>query len=356
MFGIVILVAVYFAASRSMRRCELPQRRETNRKCNAASGLRVTGEFKGRRDMKSKSRASVMKWMALGATLIAAMGTTPATVAQDGSEPAIVQGRTGPGLGENGKFRVVLVNSFIGNDWRVQMQNSAEIASKKEPYASEWEFSILNTDNTAEAQNAALENLLAQGVDAILLDSQSDTNAAEIVKRACEQNIMVVSFDVPQQVSASCHVRIEPDFFEASKVTGRWVGNALGCQGNVIMDRGLQGVSIADDIYNGNLEGMKEVCGDSIKIVGDYYGEFSATKQEGLISALLASNRDVQGVLGQADCVTIASAFADAELPMPVLRCAGSNANLVLCVRRMNCIASSNTPVSIGQWSWPTTC
>jgi ribose transport system substrate-binding protein len=281
--------------------------------------------------------------------LIASACASPATPEPAKEEQPEVESGTSCKYGENGKCKVVLVNSFVGNDWRVQMQNSATAAGKKEPFLSEWDFSILNTENTAEAQNAAVENLIAQGVDALLYDAVSDTSADDVIKRACDAGIKVVSFDVTSKVDA-CQVRIELDFYTAALASGRWFGHKLDCQGNVIMDKGMQGVSLAEDIYRGNIDGMKEICDDKINIVGEYYGNFAATEQEPQISALLSTNPDVQAVLGEADVVTIASAFKAAGLNPPAMRGAGSNANMVACLEPgVECFLSSNTPsVSIG--------
>ena len=128
--------------------------------------------------------------------------------------PAAATGKNCPNPhGANGKCKVVLVNSFLGNDYRVFMQQSGVKASKHEPFASEWEeLQILNTDNTAEAQNAGIENLLAQGVDAICSIPYPTRPASDVVKKACDQGVIVVTFDVTDKAGAPCEYRIDFDF------------------------------------------------------------------------------------------------------------------------------------------------
>jgi ribose transport system substrate-binding protein len=98
--------------------------------------------------------------------------------------------------GEGGKCRVVLSNSFIGNDWRIQMQNTAKAAAKYEPFASTFDFEILNTEYSPEAQNAALDNLLLEGVDAVLLDAYGPAAHNDWIERAVDAGVKVVSFDI----------------------------------------------------------------------------------------------------------------------------------------------------------------
>ena len=95
------------------------------------------------------------------------------------------------GYGEGGKCRVVLVNSFLGNDYRIQMQRAAEAAAKYEPYTDIIDFEILNTENTPEAQRAGVENLLAEGVDAILLNAVDNTSMNDLVEKACDMDVKV---------------------------------------------------------------------------------------------------------------------------------------------------------------------
>ena len=274
---------------------------------------------------------------ALGALALVIAALQPAlTSAQSPSAPAPAMSNCPNPHGADGKCKVVLVNSYLGNDYRIQMQKSADSASKHEPFASEWEFSILNTENTPEAQNAGLENLLAQGVDAILLNAVSDTSASEVVQKACDQGVLVVTFDITDKAGAACEYRIDFSFKEWATDAGKWMAMAMGGEGNVIMDKGLQGVSIAQDIYDGGLEGMRSVGGDNIKVVGEYFGEFAEGVQEPLISALLATNPEVDAVFTQGYCTTVFSAFKAAGRTPPVVYCQGYNSNALALAEEGN--------------------
>lgn len=241
------------------------------------------------------------------------------------------------GNGENGKCRVVLVNSFLGNDYRIQMQRAATAAANKEPYASQFDFEVLNTENTPEAQRAGLQNLLAEGVDVILLDAVDNTSVNDVVEQACNQDVLVVTFDITARPGA-CEYAIEFDFYNWAVDAGKWLALATGADEepiNVIMDKGLQGVDIADRIYQGGLDGMKSVAPEeNINIVGEYFGEFAEGPQEPLISSILATNPDkeIDVVFTQGYCTTVVSAFENAGLEYtPAMYCQGYNSNLLLC-------------------------
>lgn len=247
--------------------------------------------------------------------------------------------------GANGKCKVVLVNSFLGNDYRVFMQQLGVKASKHEPFASEWEeLQILNTDNTAEAQNAGIENLLAQGVDAILLDSVSDASASDVVKKACDQGVIVVTFDVTDKAGAPCEYRIDFDFKTYATKQAEWVGKKLNCEGNVILDKGLQGVSVADDMFQGFKAGLQNVCGDKIKIVAEFFGQFGPGPLAQVMPGILASNPDIDAVFVDTTPGVVVKAFRDAGREVPILASGYGNDGAVQCVQEnLNCHLTSTS-------------
>lgn len=264
----------------------------------------------------------------------ATTASQPTAASQATSAPAATGKNCPNPHGANGKCKVVLVNSFLGNDYRVFMQQTAVKASKKEPFASEWEeLQVVNTENTPEAQNAALENILAQGVDAILLDSVSDTSANDVVQKACEQGVLVVSFDVTNKSDVPCMYRIDFVMQDYTRPAGMWVGKKLNCQGNVILDKGLQGVSIADDLYEGMVQGLKAACGDKIKIAGEFYGQFGPGPQEAAIAALLPTIPQIDGVFVDTTGSSAWKVFKDAGRKMPVTRFSFNNADAVQCIQ-----------------------
>jgi ribose transport system substrate-binding protein len=309
-----------------------------------------------------KSYPIAIAILLIGALVLAACGAgptptqsptkekAPATKAPATKAPAAETKPNCKGYGKDGKCRTVLVNSFLGNDYRIQMQRSAEAASKHEPYANIIDFEILNTENTPEAQRAGLENLIAEGVDAILLDAVDNTSVNDLVEKACNTGAKVVTFDITAKPGA-CEKAIDFGFCDWAFDAGQWEALAAGADKhpiNVIMDKGLQGVDIADDIYRCGLEGMYNVAPkENINIVGEYYGEFAEGVQEPLISAILAANPDkkIDVVHTQGYCTTVKSAFENAGLDyLPIMYCQGYNANAVLCAQEgVDCVVQLDT-------------
>ena len=246
--------------------------------------------------------------------------------------------------GAGGKCKVVLVNSFLGNDYRTYMQRVGVLASKK-PAFTGWEpLTVLNTDNTAEAQNAGMQNLLQKGVNAILLDSVSDTSARNVIKLACAQGVTVITFDVTDKSNASCEYRIDFKFKHYVEVASQWVAKKLNCKGTVIVDKGLSGVSVANDQYQGQLAGLKDICGDKIKIVATYSGQFGPGVLAQVLPGIIASHPQIDAVFADTNCEIVGRAFKAAGRKLPITWCGYANPGAAYCVQNhMQCIQTATS-------------
>ncbi len=234
--------------------------------------------------------------------------------------------------GKDGKCRVVLSNSFLGNDWRIQMQNTAKAAAMHEPFASAFDFEILNTEYSPEAQNAGLDNLLVQGVDVVLLDAYGPAAHTDWIERATKEGVVVVSFDIV--TDSKLDYKVDWDFYTASKYAGLWFAKELDCKGKIAMDLGLQATAIAEQIAKGGRDAIKEVCGDGkIEEVATFYGEFAEGPMEPAVSSILATQPKLDGVYTQGYCTTVVSAYEAAnrlKSDNPVVYCQGYNSNFIL--------------------------
>ena len=60
----------------------------------------------------------------------------------------------GGGQGTSGKkFKIALSNSYIGNQWRIEMVNEFKAALQMEPFKSQVEGSVFNSGNEVSKQS-----------------------------------------------------------------------------------------------------------------------------------------------------------------------------------------------------------
>ena len=80
------------------------------------------------------------------------------------------------------KLKIALSNSYIGNKWRIEMENVFKAALLMEPYKTEVEGSWFNSGNDVSKQTQQISNLIAERVDAIVIDAASPTGLNGILQ------------------------------------------------------------------------------------------------------------------------------------------------------------------------------
>ena len=195
------------------------------------------------------------------ARLLAAVAAVLLISAACGSRPSGPDrsGRRGPT-----KLKIALSNSFIGNQWRVEMENVFKAACAMPPYLEQVECSVYNAGNDVSTQSRQISNLISQGVDGIVINAASTSGLNGVVQQACDRGIVVVSFD--NTVDAQCGLTVNTDQVKFGKQLAQFIVDQLKGQGNVVMVTGVAGTG-ADNDRN---KGAKEVfaANPGIKVVG----------------------------------------------------------------------------------------
>src|ERR1041385_3238476 len=146
---------------------------------------------------------------------------------------------TAPSAHAAKEYTIYFSNTFLGNDWRQQMERVAKVSATKGPLAGRVNLKIENVENTVQAQINSLNNIIQQRPDAILVDAGSATALNPTLERACKLGILVISFD--QIVTAPCAYKVESDWNAIPRVQAAWLAKMLNGKGNVFMDLGVPG-------------------------------------------------------------------------------------------------------------------
>src|SRR5882762_5157403 len=151
------------------------------------------------------------------------------------------------------KFKIALANSFIGNTWRLEMENTFKAACKMPPFNSEVSCSVYNSGNDVGKQTQQISNLISQHVDAIVIDAASPTGVNGIVKQACDRGIVIVSFD--NVVTAPCGQTVNTDQFKFGQQGAQFLASKLHGKGNIVMVTGVAG-TFADTERNKGVDSV----------------------------------------------------------------------------------------------------
>jgi ribose transport system substrate-binding protein len=213
------------------------------------------------------------------------------------------------------KFRIALANSFIGNGWRLEMENLFKAACKMPPYSQQISCSVYNSGNDVGKQTQQISNLISQHVDAIVVDAASPTGLNGIVKQACDRGIVVVSFD--NVVTAPCGQTVNTDQFKFGQQGAQYLVSKLHGKGNVVMVTGVAG-TFGDTERNKGVDSVFK-ANPGIKVVARYSGNWDSSAAQRATAAQLPSLPKVDGVWVSGGTDGVLKAFVDAGKPLPIV-------------------------------------
>src|SRR4051812_5619221 len=253
-----------------------------------------------------------------GVSGVAALATL-ALVAGCSSAPADSSG----GSADGEKFVIGFEQPLGGQAWRETGLAALQALANRPEYKDKVELKIVRTnDNDAAAQNAAMQNLIAQGVDAILFDPASSSGADAAITQAQAQKIPVFANGGPYD-NPNVYV-VSTDWANAGSIGAKWLLSNLGDDKKVAVLEGVAGVPLNDGTMPGVIDALKKGGADVVAQGANGWNE--ATAQEAMAS-ILRSNPDLGGVYsfltgGQG----VPEAFAAAGIPfVPTVGGSGYN-------------------------------
>lgn len=186
---------------------------------------------------------------------------------------------------------------------------------------------VVSADNNAQTQSAKVENLLSQGVKALIIQPVNSESAANLVKAAHDDKVPVVAYD--RMISnAAVDFYVTMDSFLVGKLQAEAAVKSTGGKGNYVILMGSAGHSVANEITRGVESVLKNY--PNIKVVmkknHDNWAanlamatvENALTQNKNNIQAVLANNSGMArgavqalGEQGLAGKVFVAGADAD---------------------------------------------
>ena len=233
---------------------------------------------------------------ALGVGASAAASTTPGDTAAAGSG--------GGGGGEylveahDGPYVVGLANAFVGNSWRNQMVAELQYAADQNPEIED--LLIANADNDVSTMNSQISDMVASGVDILLVNAVSSTASNAELERAHDAGVVVVSFDATVDTPVS--IRVNTDPAEFGRVGAQYLVDAMGGSGSVIALNGIAGNPVSEARWAAAQE-VLDAAG--IEIVGQANADWDLAAGRTAAADLLAAHPDVTGIYSQGGAMSV---------------------------------------------------
>ena len=161
----------------------------------------------------------------------------------------------------------------------------------------------LESANDAANDMTNMEDLLTQGVDAILYNPVDSDGGQAVVELANQAGVPVITVD--RGVNGGdvvCH--IASDNVYGAEIATQYIVDRLGEEGGAIAEvQGMAGASAATDRHTG-FNNIAEAA-ENITIVSSQIGDWDRTKAMNIMENVLTSNPEVKGVFCANDVMAL---------------------------------------------------
>jgi ribose transport system substrate-binding protein len=239
-------------------------------------------------------------------------------------------GKSATASGGGKKYTVFLSNNYMGNEWRPQMENVAKYVATSPKYKDKVSLQIRNVNLTPAAQIQSLQSMIRQKPDAIMVDAASPTALNPTIQQACSAGILVFSFD--QVVTAPCAYKLPQDYEKQGLDMVNWMGTVLKGKGNILMDTGLPGIPISETFVKVWKQTLAQKY-PGIHVVGTFSSQYAPGPELQGVSAQLARNPKIDGVLSGGYCSSDIKALQRAGRKLVPMTCLDVNGNEQACTK-----------------------
>lgn len=209
----------------------------------------------------------------------------PATEAEAPAAPADTPADTS----RTSPYKVGMSVPSATNTYGVQVLNEAEYAMESSPDVSD--FYIVQADNNAAKQVADIEDMLAQGVDLLLIQAVNEPALVPVVQEAMNSGVIVISVSgLLEEYDAS----VASQDFEFGRIGAQWLADTLDGSGNIIVFDGIAGLAVAEN----RLAGAMSVFDNypDMQIVGSEFASWDFAQGKMAAENMLAANPVIDGV------------------------------------------------------------
>jgi len=189
------------------------------------------------------------------------------------------------------KFTVGWSNASLGNPWRIAMVKMVEEEAKKYPGIN---LLITNAEDKAAKQISDAEDLMAKGINMLMLSPTTLHGVNPIVDKAAEKKIPLVV--VQRETSNKNYTALVwNDDISLGIMAALEMSRILGNEGKVAVIEGISGASSS----LGRTQGIKSALANypNIKLVSLQPGDYQEAKGLTAMENIIQANPDLNGVI-----------------------------------------------------------
>lgn len=195
---------------------------------------------------------------------------------------------------KEGPYVIGFSNASISNPWRVAMLHGIEAAAERNADKLS-RFIITDANDDPSKQAADVQDLIAQGVDILLISPATAEAMDPVIRRAKRQGIPVVLVDrsVPSTENFISFVTASDQAL--GRISAQWLAEKLDGKGKVVMLGGLAGASPAEARIQAAMEVFNQF--PELEVLETQYTSWSPANGKTIMSALIQKyGDDITGV------------------------------------------------------------
>jgi ribose transport system substrate-binding protein len=269
------------------------------------------------------------------------------------ADTALATAKAGPTVVKTKKagppWVIGISNGYYGNTARVQLQAEAKALAAQPAMKELVSKLVINNAGTSVAtQISAVNQMIAQKVDAIILDSNSVTGLNPAIEAAHKAGIPVIAANDLVSSKLAYQVETVGKKFGATMMQG--LADALGGKGDIVILRGLPGNAVDAAEASGFHSVLKKY--PNIKVLKETYGQWADGPAQKVMADLLARYPKIDGVFTEGGMQQgVVRAFLAAHRPLvPV---SGTDENGFACmVKKYSSEGLKGVQVSTALWAY----
>jgi len=207
-------------------------------------------------------------------------------------------------------YTIGVSNTVQGNGWREEMICSIKAQAAASGEVASLNIAHRNTDSAGQLED--LRNLIADGVDAIILNPADPAALDGAIAEAAEAGIPVISVDAA--TTAPEAYTISNEQVEYARLGARWLFEQLDGEGDVFYMRGLAGHPADDDRDVGFQEVLAEFPG--INIINEVHTGWQQDQGKQQMLEMITSGQNIDGVWTSGIDNVIVDAYLESEEPL----------------------------------------
>ncbi len=222
----------------------------------------------------------------------------------------------------DGAYTVGFSNVTAANSWVSQLLEEAEWRAGQFPEIESYIVTDANFDPAKQV--ADVEDMLAQGVDAIVINPTSPVALVPVLERAYDEGVAVIVVAADANTDKMT-VRILVDQVKFGRDGGEFLAEAMGGEGKVIGLRGIAGLTVDTDRWNGAMEALSEY--PDIEVVAEVYANWSYDDARQSCESLALAHPQIDGVWSSGGAMTQACIEVFAEFGREIVPMTGEANN-----------------------------